>query len=68
MAPYNAAGGGPKQSVMDGVMTGDASYECTLKTALGVGRSHYGQSQNNGRTFFISARIFAPELESRFEE
>jgi hypothetical protein len=41
MAPYDAARSGPKHSVVDGVMTGNASYESTLKTALGVGRRHY---------------------------
>ena len=41
MAPYDAARGGPKQSVMDRVMTGDTSYESTLKTALRAGRRRY---------------------------
>ncbi len=41
MASYDAARRGPKQPVMDGVMTGNASYESTLKTAFGVGRRHY---------------------------
>ena len=40
MAPYDAARRGPNQSVMDGVMTGDTSYESTLKAALSVGRRH----------------------------
>lgn len=38
MPPYDAARRGPKQSVMHGVMTGDASYESTLNAALSVGR------------------------------
>jgi hypothetical protein len=37
MASYDAARRGSKQSVMDGVMTGDASYESTLKAALCIG-------------------------------
>ena len=41
MASYDAARCGPKQSVMDGVMTSNASYESTLKTALRVGRRRY---------------------------
>jgi hypothetical protein len=49
MPPYDAARRGSKQSVMDGVMTGDASYEGTLKTALGVGRRHCRQSQHDRR-------------------
>ena len=41
MASYDAARCGPKQTVMDGLMTSNASYESTLKTAFGVGRRHY---------------------------
>jgi hypothetical protein len=41
MAPYNAARRGSKQSVMDGVMAGDAPYQSTFKTALGVGGRNY---------------------------
>jgi hypothetical protein len=57
MAPYDAAGRGSKQSVMDGVMTGDASYESTLKAALSIGRRHCRQSQHNGRTFDYRAHF-----------
>jgi hypothetical protein len=46
MASYDAARRGAKRSVMHRVMTGDASYESTLKTALGVGWRHCRQSQN----------------------
>ena len=41
MASDDAARRRPKESVMHCVMTGDASYESTLKTTLGVGRRHY---------------------------
>jgi hypothetical protein len=41
MASYDAPRCGSKQSVMHRVMTGDASYESTVKTALGVGRRHH---------------------------
>jgi hypothetical protein len=57
MAPYDAARRGSKQSVMDGVMTGDASYESTLKAALSIGRRHCRQSQHNGRTFDYRAHF-----------
>jgi hypothetical protein len=57
MPPYDAARRGAKQSVMDGVMTGDASYESTLKAALCIGRRHCRQSQHNGRTFDYRAHF-----------
>jgi hypothetical protein len=65
MAPYDAARSGPKQSVMDGVMTGDASYESTFKAAFSIGRCHCRQSQNIAKHLMI-ARIFAPKLQDSF--
>jgi hypothetical protein len=47
VAPHNAAGRGTGQSMMRGVMTGDASYDSTLNTALRVGRRNCRQSENN---------------------
>ena len=47
MASYNAAGRGTEKSVMHRVMTGYASYESALNTALGVGRCNCRQNQNN---------------------
>jgi hypothetical protein len=41
MVPYDAARRGPKQSMMHRVMAGDAPYQSTLKTALGVGGRYY---------------------------
>jgi hypothetical protein len=60
MAPYDAARRGPKQSVVDSVMTGDASYESTFKAALSVGKA------NTMAEHLIIARIFAPKLEDSF--
>jgi hypothetical protein len=47
IVPYNAARRGPKQSMMHGVMAGDAPYQSTLETALGVGGRNYREGQNN---------------------
>jgi hypothetical protein len=68
MAPYDAARRCPKQSVMDGVMTGDASYESTFKAALSVGRRHCRQSQHNGRTFDLSRAFSLQSWNIRFEQ
>jgi hypothetical protein len=57
MAPYDAACRRPKQSMAHRVVTGDASYDSTLKAALSVGWRHYCQSQYNGRTFDYRAHF-----------
>jgi hypothetical protein len=41
MAPDDAARRRPQQSMMRCIMAGDASYESTLETTLGVGWRHY---------------------------
>jgi hypothetical protein len=41
MVPYDAARRGAKQSMTHRVMAGNAAYQSTLKTALGVGRRYY---------------------------
>jgi hypothetical protein len=47
MASYNAAGRSTEKAVMHRVMTGNASNDSALKTALGVGWRNCRQSQNN---------------------